>query len=114
MVSTVKSVVIDANDVAALAGFWCEVLGHRVVGVGDGEIRIAPSPEDPGLLFVPVPEVKVSKNRLHLDLVSDDRDAEVKRLIDLGATPADVGQPGDVTWVVLADPEGNEFCVLDY
>ena len=66
----------------------------------------------PGLVFVPVPEAKRIKNRLHIDLVPDDRDAEVERLLALGASRADVGQDDEVTWVVLADPEGNEFCVL--
>ena len=65
----------------------------------------------PGLLFVPVPEPKTIKNRLHLDFRPDDLDAEVERLLALGATRADVGH-GDQPWVVLADPEGNEFCVL--
>jgi predicted enzyme related to lactoylglutathione lyase len=66
----------------------------------------------PGLVFVPVSEGKSVKNRLHIDLAPDDRDAEVERIIGLGATRADVGQGEDVSWVVLADPEGNEFCVL--
>jgi Glyoxalase-like domain len=69
----------------------------------------------PGLVFVPVPESKSGKNRLHLDLaphVSDDRDAEIDRLIGLGARRIDVGQGDHVSWTVLADPEGNEFCVL--
>ena len=69
-----------------------------------------------GLVFVPVPEGKTVKNRLHIDLAphtSQDRDAEIQRLLDLGATKVDVGQDEDeVTWTVLADPEGNEFCVL--
>jgi hypothetical protein len=65
----------------------------------------------PGLLFVPVTQPKPGKNRLHLDFRPDDRDAEVKRLVELGATRSDVGQ-GEQSWVVLADPEGNEFCVL--
>ena len=69
-----------------------------------------------GLVFVPVPEGKTVKNRLHIDLAphtSQDREAEIQRLLDLGATKVDVGQdPEEVTWTVLADPEGNEFCVL--
>jgi hypothetical protein len=67
----------------------------------------------PALTFAHVPEGKTVKNRLHLDLNPTDReqDEEVRRLLDLGARHADVGQ-GDVSWVVLADPEGNEFCVL--
>lgn len=69
----------------------------------------------PGFVFVPVPEEKAVKNRLHIDLAphtSDDRDAEIAALIERGATLVDVGQRSDITWTVLADPEGNEFCVL--
>ena len=69
----------------------------------------------PGLVFVPVPEGKTVKNRLHIDLAphtSDDRAAEIDRLLAMGATRVDVGQSAEVTWDVLADPEGNEFCVL--
>jgi len=66
---------------------------------------------NPGLIFVPVPEGKTVKNRLHIDLNPDDQDAEVKRLESMGARRVDVGQR-DVGWVVLADIEGNEFCVL--
>jgi hypothetical protein len=65
----------------------------------------------PGLLFVNVPEPKTVKNRLHLDFRPEDRDGEVERLLALGAVRADIGQ-GDQSWVVLADPEGNEFCIL--
>jgi hypothetical protein len=65
----------------------------------------------PGLIFVTCPDPKTVKNRLHIDLRPDDQEAEVERLVDMGARPADIGQ-GDVSWVVLADPEGNEFCVL--
>ena len=69
----------------------------------------------PGLVFVLVPEGKTVKNRLHIDLAphtSDDRDAEIARLLAMGATRVEVGQTGDESWDVLADPEGNEFCVL--
>ena len=75
----------------------------------------AGSPEDgtsPDLLFVKVPEGKEVKNRLHLDLRPADQAAEVRRLEALGATRVSVGQGDDVTWVVMADPDGNEFCVL--
>ena len=68
-----------------------------------------------GLVFVPVPEGKTTKNRLHIDLaphISQDRDAQIEDLLARGATRVDVGQDEDVTWTVLADPEGNEFCVL--
>ena len=66
----------------------------------------------PGLVFAPVPEAKTIKNRLHFDLVPDDRDAEVDRLLALGAATPTSASPVTRRWVVLADPEGNEFCVL--
>jgi hypothetical protein len=76
------------------------------------EFEIRPAPERvPGLLFVRVPEPKTLKNRLHLDFRPDDRDAAVDRLLGLGATRADVSQ-GEQSWIVLSDPEGNEFCIL--
>jgi hypothetical protein len=103
---------IDARDPSALGSWWCEALSWVVVNDAPDEFEIRPAPDRlPGLLFVQVPEPKTIKNRLHLDFRPDDQDAEVDRLLALGATRADVGQ-GDVTWVVLADPEGNEFCVL--
>src|SRR4029077_9799697 len=83
-----------------------------VVNADPDELEIRPTADRmPGLLFVPVAEPKTTKNRLHLDFRPEDRDAEVERLLALGATRADVGQ-GEQSWVVLADPEGNEFCVL--
>ncbi|HEU5271230.1 MAG TPA: VOC family protein [Jatrophihabitans sp.] len=107
-----EQVAIDAADPHALGRWWAEALGWVVVGEDDDELEIRPAPDRmPGLLFVTVPEAKAGKNRLHLDFRPADQDAEVQRLLALGAEPADVGQ-GDVSWVVLADPEGNEFCVL--
>ena len=107
-----EQVIVDAKDPATLGRWWAKALGWVVVNDAEGEYEIRPSPDRvPGLLFVPVPEPKSGKNRRHLDFRPEDRDAEVKRLLDLGATLADVGQ-GEQTWVVLADPEGNEFCVL--
>jgi predicted enzyme related to lactoylglutathione lyase len=103
---------VDAHDPAALGAWWAEVLGWSVVNADPQEFEIQPSPGVmPGMLFVPVPERKSIKNRLHVDLRPDDQEAEVTRLLELGATRADMGE-GDVPWVVLADPEGNEFCVL--
>ena len=109
-----EQVVVDALEPATLAHWWAEALGWVVVSpVGDDEPEIRSSPDSlPGLLFVRVPEGKTLKNRLHLDFRPDDQDAEVARLLELGATRSDVGQTSDVSWVVLADPEGNEFCVL--
>jgi len=113
MPSRFYTVVIDANDPAALARFWAAVLDWKIVYEAEDEVVIAKD-EDvyPGIVFGTVPETKTIKNRLHIDLAPDDRDAEVDRILALGATRADVGQTGDETWVVLADPEGNEFCVL--
>ncbi|WP_316529035.1 VOC family protein [Kitasatospora brasiliensis] len=106
-------VAVDARDPAALARFWAEALGYRVLLENEEEVVIGVDETAyPGLVFVPVPEAKSGKNRLHLDLAPDDQDAEVARLLDLGATVVDVGQSADVPWQVLADPEGNEFCVL--
>ena len=106
-------VVVDAHDPHALAAFWAEALvsrSWRPTTTRSSSARI--SNTYPGLCFLRVPEDKVVKNRLHLDLDPDDQDAEVARLIELGATKVDIGQGPDVTWEVLADPEGNEFCVL--
>jgi hypothetical protein len=103
---------VDASDPAGLGRWWAEVLGWVVVDDNPREFEIRASPDRlPGLLFAQVPERKTVKNRLHLDLRPDDQEAEVDRLLGLGATRADVGQ-GAQTWVVLRDPEGNEFCVL--
>jgi predicted enzyme related to lactoylglutathione lyase len=109
---------VDAADPVRLADFWSRALGWRQTHADDDEVVLEPpvgSPEDgvvPDILFLRVPEAKAAKNRLHIDLRPDDQATEVERLISLGATRADVGQGADVTWVVLADPEGNEFCVL--
>jgi Glyoxalase-like domain len=122
------TVVVDCRDVGAQARWWAEALGWKIVYEADDEVVLVPqhateeliraTPWEqvpPGLVFVPVPEGKSVKNRLHLDLAphtSDDRDAEIDRLLALGATRVDVGQSADATWDVFADPEGNEFCVL--
>ena len=112
------SVLIDATDPKALGRWWANALDWQVTLEHDDEVDVAAGrgPDgkeiEPILTFLPVPEQKAGKNRLHIDLAPDDRDAEVERLLGLGATRADVGQGDDVSWVVLADPEGNEFCVL--
>ena len=107
-----EQVVVDAHDPVALGRWWAEALGWVVVGDTADEFEIRPTPDRvPGLLFVPVPEEKAGKNRLHPDFRPVDQTAEVERLLSLGARRADVGQR-DASWVVLADPEGNEFCIL--
>ena len=106
------TVVADAHDPASLARFWMEVLDWTIFYEADDEVVITKDGKTfPGLVFVRVPDPKQGKNRLHLDLAPDDQAAEVERLVALGAQRVDVGQR-DVGWVVLADPEGNEFCVL--
>jgi hypothetical protein len=114
----IQCVVIDCAEPHGLALFWAAALGWRVTFCSDAECALEPpegSPEtdvSPDLLFVRVPDEKLVKNRLHLDLRPDDQDAQVERLLALGATRAEIGQTGEEPWVVLADPEGNEFCVL--
>ena len=108
---------VDSTDPAGTAAFWQEALGWRRTYDTPDEVVIEPpagSAEDgvsPDLLFIRVPETKIVKNRLHVDLRPDDQAVEVARLEALGASQVSVGQ-GDVSWVVMADPEGNEFCVL--
>lgn len=107
------SVVVDCANPAALAAWWAQVLGFQVVHRTDREVDIAAGTGSfPGLAFLRAPDEKRGKNRLHLDLNPDDQAAEVARLLELGATRVDVGQDADAAWVVMADPEGNEFCVL--
>jgi predicted enzyme related to lactoylglutathione lyase len=104
---------IDAHDPHTLAHWWADVLQWKIFHEDDEEIVVTtPDERFPGLVFAPVPEGKTVKNRLHLDFVPDDQDAEVARLTRLGARRVDIGQTGAESWVVLADPEGNEFCVL--
>jgi hypothetical protein len=107
-----EQAVIDAQDPVALGRWWLEALRWVVVNDDPDEFEIRPRADQiPGLIFAPVAEAKQTKNRLHLDFRPDDQEAEVERLIGRGARRVDVGQ-GDASWVVLADPEGNEFCVL--
>ncbi|MGZ4472286.1 MAG: VOC family protein [Nocardioidaceae bacterium] len=115
MSSRIAVIAIDAVQPRVVADFWCSALGWQVLEEDDGVTSIGPADGSwPGIDVVPVPENKAVKNRLHLDLRADGSsfDDELDRLLSLGATRADVGQPDDVTWVVLADPEGNEFCLL--
>jgi Glyoxalase-like domain len=115
-----SSVCVDTADPAWLAGFWQAALGgwrcmHETVTRRScwSRLQVAVGTEScPDLLFLRVPEVKVGKNRLHLDLLPKDQAAEVARLEGLGARRADGGQGADVNWVLMADPDGNEFCVL--
>jgi catechol 2,3-dioxygenase-like lactoylglutathione lyase family enzyme len=127
MGSRLTEIVVDCRDPIAQAAFWAAALGYHVVRTEDGQVEVAAWPQEPpdlagqvrrapvapALVFVTVPEGKTAKNRLHLDVrpVGCPHEAEVERLIGLGARRCDVGQ-GSRPWAVLADPEGNEFCVL--
>ena len=114
----IQAIAVDAHDPAAQARWWSEALGWRITYQDPEEYVLEPpagSPEDgvsPDLLFLKVPEAKAVKNRLHLDLRPVDQAAEVARFEQLGARRVDVGQSDEVSWVVLADLEGNEFCIL--
>ncbi|WP_420037374.1 VOC family protein [Streptomyces sp. cg28] len=124
MTSRFTELVVDCHDPERLAAFWCAVLDFEVIDRTEGQVEIGswePTVEEvrarqmpPTVVFIQVPEGKAVKNRLHLDVSPIDRstDDEVARLVGLGATKADVGQGSDRSWVVMADPEGNEFDVL--
>jgi predicted enzyme related to lactoylglutathione lyase len=113
----VNTLTVDSGDPRALAGFWSAALDWSIIQEGDEETLIAPArdrSELPGaiaVLFNRNADPKTVKNRWHFDLVPDDQETEVLRLEGLGARRVDIGQQ-DVGWVVMADPEGNEFCVL--
>jgi Glyoxalase-like domain len=114
----IASVSIDARDPLAMGRFWADALGWEDRTDEEGDVWVEPGADHPDrgsvrpLLFLAVPETKSVKNRLHLDLAPGDQAREVERLVALGAVHTDVGQDGTEDWVVLADPEGNEFCVL--
>jgi len=115
MTSRLAALAVDCEQPAAIAEFWCAVLGWRVIEEDEEGVSIGPPDGSwPTIDFLAVPERKSVKNRLHLDLRADGvtTQEELGRLRALGAEPADVGQGPDVSWVVLADPEGNEFCLL--
>jgi len=115
MAVVLHHIVIDAHDLPALARFWSQLLGWRILSEREREIVIGADETAPvGICFMPVADQKVVKNRVHLDLTcgAEERDAEIERILALGARRVDVGQTGAESWTVLADPEGNEFCVV--
>ena len=112
---TLHHIVVDAHDLPGLARFWAQALGWAVLSERPREVVIGPDENAPvGMCFMPVTDEKTVKNRVHLDLTTDasDRDDEIERLLALGARRVDIGQTGTESWTVLADPEGNEFCVI--
>jgi predicted enzyme related to lactoylglutathione lyase len=116
MTVSLHHIVIDAHDLPAQARFWTQVLNWKILSERDREIVIGVDENAPvGICFMPGSAArKTTKNRLHLDLTPgpDGRDAEVDRIVALGARRVDIGQTGTESWTVLADPEGNEFCIL--
>ena len=108
-----EQIIIDSPDPLRLGRWWARALDWVIVDENDTEIEIRASADRlPGILIGVDRGEKVVKNRLHLDFRPDDQAAEVARFLELGARHVDVGQTGDEPWVVLADPEGNEFCIL--
>jgi predicted enzyme related to lactoylglutathione lyase len=115
MAVSLHHIVIDAHDLQALARFWAQVLGWQILSEREQEVVIGVDETAPvGICFMPVKDQKTVKNRVHLDLTPDpdDPDAEIQRILALGARKVDIGQTGAESWTVLADPEGNEFCVV--
>ena len=128
MASRLTEISLDCHDADLLAAFWAGVLGWDVLHREPGLVEIGPGgrhdaelldavrsgPVAPTIFLAQVPEEKVAKNRVHFDVspVDCSQEDEVQRILALGATRAEVGQTGEESWVVLADPEGNEFCVL--
>ncbi len=118
MAARISELVIDCLEPRRLAQFWCEVLGFVVLDFEGGAVEIGPQEGFGGLqstlVFSPTDKPKTDKLRLHIDISPTDRDqdAELARLLAIGARPADIGQTGDEPWHVLVDPEGNEFCLL--
>ncbi|MFZ2228287.1 MAG: VOC family protein [Candidatus Nanopelagicaceae bacterium] len=116
----IQCITIDSQDPLKLAQFWREVLGWEITFTSENEICIelldgSPSQgQIPDILFIKTPDERVVKNRLHLDLRPDDQESEVQRIERLGGKRIEIGQSAsqETTWVVMADPEGNEFCVL--
>ena len=117
MVSSINSITFDCSDAARLAAFWAEVTGWGVGPEPSPEFAVvggSARPADcPSLMFIQVLEGKAAKNRVHLDVSPSgcEQAEELARLLSMGAVEVDVGQ-GEQTWHVLADPEGNEFCLL--
>ena len=113
-----SELVLNCRDPEIVSRFWCEVLGYVELGREGADIEIGPESgfggPAPTIVFALVSDEKIAPLRLHLDVspVDRDQDAELGRLLALGARPADVGQTGEESWRVLADPEGNEFCLL--
>ena len=113
---TIEHVTVDCKNPLLLAEFWCEMLDWEIIQSGEEEAYIAPKNRSlvlmSDVLFYKNPDDKVVKNRLHFCLRPDNQAVEIERALSLGAHHVDIGQTGEESWVVMADPEGNEFCIL--
>ena len=115
MAVSLHHIVFDAHDLPAMARFWAQVLGWRILSEREQEIVIGADATAPvGICFMPVTDVKTIKYRLHMDMSPGpgEHEVEIERILALGARRVDIGQTGAESWTVLADPEGNEFCVV--
>lgn len=115
MTLRIGEISLDCDDPEVLAAFWAGALGYRVTGRDHESVQISGDDTAPTILFQRTGDPRLGKNRWHLDLcpvTPSERDAEVERLLRLGARHIDIGQDPTSPWVVLADPEGNELCVM--
>ncbi|WP_433382628.1 VOC family protein [Actinoplanes sp. CA-142083] len=112
MTSRIGDIIVDCHDAELMASFWCGVLGYRVFARDETGVAIRGATVSPDILFIRVPETKATKNRLHFDVCPTDRDQdeELTRLLALGARRSAIVASG--SWIVLEDPEGNEFCLM--
>lgn len=114
MVSRIGDLVIDCSDPVVAAQFWCDALGYRITDQNHTGVTIAGDSAAPMISLMATSEDNVHKNRMHLDICPIDttQDDEVLRLQQLGARRVDIGQDEEVSWIVMEDPVGNEFCVM--
>ena len=116
---SVAAITFDCSNALTVAEFWSAAVGRPVdhdgeMAASDFFARIPGEGSAPMMMFIQVPEGKTVKNRVHLDMHTDDRAAEVERLVGLGATIVHEKDEYGMEWTTLADPEGNEFCVASH
>lgn len=111
-VGTLHAIVLDVNDLERCAGFWSEVLGKKISFQTDKYCRMGGSDDTPSLLLQKVPELHENKNRAHIDLDVINLEAAVQRVLDLGGTRLEEISEYGIRWAVMADPDGNEFCLV--
>jgi predicted enzyme related to lactoylglutathione lyase len=113
-VGTLYAIVLDVNDLERCVAFWTEVLGKEISFKTDKYCRIGVGDDTPSLLLQKVPEPHEHKNRAHIDLDVTDLEAAVRRVVGLGGTKLDEISEYGITWAVMADPDGNEFCLVQH